>query len=55
MFSSFKVLIIQSISNIEGIYPIGEGAGYAGGITSASIDGIKCAEAIATIYGGINE
>lgn len=43
------------ISNVEGIYPIGEGAGYAGGITSASIDGIKCAEAIATIYGGINE
>ena len=43
------------VSNIEGIYPIGEGAGYAGGITSASIDGIKCAEVIATIYGGINE
>ena len=37
-------------SNIEGIYPCGEGAGYAGGITSAAIDGIKVAEAIARIY-----
>ena len=34
-------------SNIEGIYPAGEGAGYAGGITSAAIDGVKVAEAIA--------
>ena len=33
-------------SNIKGIYPIGEGAGYAGGITSSAIDGIKIAEAI---------
>jgi len=33
-------------SNIKGIYPCGEGAGYAGGITSASIDGIKVAEMI---------
>lgn len=32
--------------NIKGIYPCGEGAGYAGGITSAAIDGIKVAEAI---------
>ncbi len=30
-------------SNIEGIYPCGEGAGYAGGITSAGADGIRCA------------
>ncbi len=34
-------------SNIAGIYPCGEGAGYAGGITSAAIDGIKVFEAIA--------
>ena len=34
-------------SNIEGIYPCGEGAGYAGGITSAAMDGIKVAEEIA--------
>lgn len=36
--------------NIEGIYPCGEGAGYAGGITSAAMDGIKVAEAIAKTY-----
>ena len=35
------------ISNIKGIFPCGEGAGYAGGITSAAIDGIKVAEAVA--------
>ena len=33
-------------SNIAGIYPCGEGAGYAGGITSAAIDGIKVAEMV---------
>ena len=33
-------------SNIEGIIPCGEGAGYAGGIMSAAVDGIKCAEAV---------
>ncbi len=32
--------------NISGIYPCGEGAGYAGGIVSAAVDGIKCAEKI---------
>lgn len=37
-------------SNIEGIYPCGEGAGYAGGITSAAMDGMKVAEAVATVY-----
>ncbi len=31
----------------NGLYPCGEGAGYAGGIVSAAIDGIKCADAIA--------
>jgi len=34
-------------SEICGLYPCGEGAGYAGGITSAAMDGIKVAEAIA--------
>lgn len=34
-------------SNHSGIYPCGEGAGYAGGITSAAMDGIRVAEAIA--------
>lgn len=33
-------------TNIKGIYPVGEGAGYAGGIMSSAIDGIKVAEAI---------
>jgi len=37
-------------SNIGGIYPCGEGAGYAGGITSAAMDGIKVFEAIASKY-----
>ena len=36
----------EGYSNIEGIYPCGEGAGYAGGITSAAMDGIKMAEFI---------
>ncbi|HHV11257.1 MAG TPA: NAD(P)-binding protein [Clostridiales bacterium] len=38
------------VSSIRGIYPCGEGAGYAGGITSAAIDGIKVFEAIANYY-----
>ena len=37
-------------SNIKGVYPCGEGAGYAGGITSAAMDGIRVAEAIAAKY-----
>lgn len=34
-------------SNIKGVYPCGEGAGYAGGIMSAAVDGIKIAEMVA--------
>jgi uncharacterized FAD-dependent dehydrogenase len=34
--------------NVKGLYPAGEGAGYAGGIMSAAIDGIEAAEALAT-------
>ncbi len=33
---------------VSGLYPCGEGAGYAGGIISAAVDGIKCAEKILT-------
>ena len=33
--------------NIKGLFPCGEGAGYAGGIASAAIDGERCAEALA--------
>ena len=44
--SSSPVRILRDenlVSNISGIYPCGEGAGYAGGIMSAAVDGIKCA------------
>ena len=37
-------------SNIRGIYPTGEGCGYAGGITSSAMDGIRVAEAIMSKY-----
>ena len=37
---------LQSI-NTKGLFPCGEGAGYAGGILSAGVDGIKVAEAVA--------
>jgi len=40
----------ELISNIKGIYPCGEGAGYAGGIMSAAMDGLKVAEAISKKY-----
>ena len=36
---------------LEGLYPCGEGAGYAGGIVSAAIDGERCAEAVAAYLG----
>ena len=38
------------LSNYSGLYPCGEGAGYAGGITSAAMDGIKVAKAIIAKY-----
>lgn len=39
----------QSV-NVQGLYPAGEGAGYAGGIWSAGIDGIRVAEAVALAF-----
>lgn len=39
--------------NTYGLYPAGEGAGYAGGILSAAVDGIKTAEAVARSIGGL--
>lgn len=48
--SSSPVRIVRDLtmqSNIKGLYPCGEGAGYAGGITSAAADGLKIAEIIA--------
>lgn len=44
--SSSPVRILRDknlVSNIKGVYPCGEGAGYAGGIMTAAVDGIKCA------------
>lgn len=38
--------------NVKGLYPAGEGAGYAGGILSAGVDGIKVAEAVAKSLSG---
>jgi uncharacterized FAD-dependent dehydrogenase len=39
-------------SSLPGLFPCGEGAGYAGGITSAAMDGIRIAEAVARFYEG---
>ena len=47
--SSSPVRILRNerrVSQLRGLYPCGEGAGYAGGITSAAVDGMKCAEAL---------
>ncbi|MCM1540311.1 MAG: FAD-dependent oxidoreductase [Blautia sp.] len=41
-------------SEIRGLYPCGEGAGYAGGITSAAMDGLRVAERIAAEFGKIS-
>lgn len=42
-------ITLQS-TGIDGLYPCGEGAGFAGGIVSAAIDGEKCAESVASKY-----
>jgi uncharacterized protein len=42
---------LQSL-NVRGLYPAGEGAGYAGGIMSAGVDGIEVAEAVARAFVG---
>ncbi len=39
----------QSVS-LAGLYPCGEGAGYAGGITSAAVDGVRCAEQVMQFF-----
>lgn len=47
--SSSPVRILRDAdccSPLKGLYPCGEGAGYAGGITSAAVDGMRCAEAV---------
>jgi len=45
---------LQSL-NLKGLFPAGEGAGYAGGILSAGVDGIRIAEAVAKSMLGISE
>jgi hypothetical protein len=42
-------------SQVRGLYPCGEGAGYAGGITSAAMDGIRVAEMIAQEYSKLTD
>ena len=45
--SPVRILRGKDLSSaIRGLYPCGEGAGYAGGITSAAVDGMRCAEAV---------
>ncbi len=47
--SSSPVRIIRNelgVASVEGLYPMGEGAGYAGGITSAAVDGLNTAEKV---------
>ncbi len=49
--SPVRILRDESLqSRVRGLYPCGEGAGYAGGIMSAAMDGIRVAEAIARKY-----
>lgn len=51
--SSSPVRIVRNEekqSSLSGLYPCGEGAGYAGGIVSAAVDGILCAEALAAAF-----
>ncbi len=42
--------LTRSAPGIAGLYPIGEGAGYAGGIVSAAVDGLRTALAIIATY-----
>ena len=46
--SPVRILRGEDLSSpaVRGLYPCGEGAGYAGGITSAAVDGLRCAEAV---------
>jgi uncharacterized FAD-dependent dehydrogenase len=44
----------NNASNIHGLYPMGEGAGYAGGIMSSAVDGLKTAEKIMKNYAPFN-
>lgn len=45
---------LMTTARYDNVYPCGEGAGYAGGITSAALDGISCAERVACRLSGID-
>lgn len=56
--SSSPVRILRDdkrMSSVSGLYPCGEGAGYAGGISSAAVDGLRCAEAVLCALGAGEE
>ena len=42
-------------TRMKGLYPVGEGAGYAGGIVSAAVDGMRAAERIMAVYASPND
>ena len=48
--SPVRIIRDESLTCKSNIYPCGEGAGYAGGITSAAIDGLKVSESIIKTY-----
>lgn len=49
--SSVRIIRNENLQSVVGgLYPCGEGAGYAGGITSAAMDGLRIAEQIASFY-----
>jgi hypothetical protein len=51
--SPVRILRGEDLSSaLSGLYPCGEGAGYAGGISSAAVDGMRCAEAVLRRYTG---
>ena len=53
--SPVRIMRDESLqSEVKGLYPCGEGAGYAGGITSAAMDGLRVAEEIAVEYRPVN-
>ena len=53
--SPVRIMRDESLqSEVKGLYPCGEGAGYAGGITSAAMDGLRVAEEIAGEYCPVN-
>ncbi|HWQ51996.1 MAG TPA: hypothetical protein VN369_09375, partial [Terriglobales bacterium] len=45
----------SQLTGFGGVYPAGEGAGYAGGIVSAAVDGLRAAEAVLARYGALRE